>query len=190
MACWNTNYWPHSQSFRFSKSGVGLRICILMSSWAHADAAGSRNHTLKVNHRQKWSGSFLLFIEFLLFSCLVMSNSGTPWNACQISLSFTNSCSLLKLLSVELVMLSNHLILCGPLLLLPLIFPSIYVFSNKSALHQVAKVSELQLQIRYSSEYSSSELISFRIDWLDLLAAWGTLKIYNTTVWKHQFFVI
>ena len=72
---------------------------------------------------------------------------------------------------IELVMPSNHLILCGPLLLLPLIFPSIYVFSNKSALHQVAKVSELQLQIRYSSEYSSSELISFRIDWLDLLAA-------------------
>ena len=93
-------------------------------------------------------------------------------------------------MSIESLIPSNHLILCGPLLLLPLIFPSIYVFSNKSALHQVAKVSELQLQIRYSSEYSSSELISFRIDWLDLLAAWGTLKIYNTTVWKHQFFVI
>ena len=162
MACWNTNYWPHSQSFRFSKSGVGLRICILKSSWAHADAAGSRNHTLKVNHRQKWSGSFLLFIEFLLFSCLVMSNSATPWNACQISLSFTNSCSLLKLLSIESVMSSNHLVLCYPLLLLPSIVPSIRVFSCVLALCiRWPKYWSLSFRISPSNEYSG--LISFRI---------------------------
>ena len=70
----------------------------------------------------------------------------TPWTtACQASLSITNSWSLLKLMSIELVMPSNHLILCCPLLLLPSIFPSIRVFSNESTLHEVAKVLEFQL---------------------------------------------
>ena len=73
--------------------------------------------------------------------------SVTLWTAaCQASLSFTISQNLLKLISIELVMPSSHLILCHPLLLLPSIFPSIRVFSNESALHQVAKVLELQLQ--------------------------------------------
>ena len=86
-----------------------------------------------------------------------------PWTAaCQASLSITNSQSLLNLKS-ELVMQSNHLILCCPLLLLPSIFPSIRVFSNESGfLHQVAKVLELQLQLSPSNEYSG--LISFRMD--------------------------
>ena len=164
MACWNTNYWPHSQSFRFSKSGVGLRICILTSSWAYADASGSRNHTLKVNHRQKWSGSFLLFLEFLLFSCLVMSDSATPWKAaCQISLSFTNSWSLIKLLSiVQSVMSSSHLVLCYPLLLLPSTAPSITVFSCVLALFiRWPKYWSFSFRISPSNEYSG--LISFRI---------------------------
>ena len=97
----------------------------------------------------------------------------TPRTAvCQASLSFTISQILFRLMSIESVMPSNHLLLCCPILLLPPIFPSIRVFSNESALpHQVAKVLELQLQ--YSNEYSG--LISFRIDWFDLLEVQGTL---------------
>ena len=100
----------------------------------------------------------------------------TPWTAAhQASLSITNSWSLPKLTSIELVMSSNQLILCCPLLLPPSIFPSFRVFSNESGfLHQVAKVLELQLQLSPSNEYSG--LISFRIDWFDLLVVQGTLK--------------
>ena len=100
----------------------------------------------------------------------------TPWTAAhQASLSITNSWSLLKLISIELVMLSNHLILCLPLLLLPSIFPSIRVFSNESALHiRWPKYWSFSFNIGPSKEYSG--LISFRMDWLDLLAVQGTLK--------------
>ena len=91
------------------------------------------------------------------------------------SLSIIISWSLLKLMSIELVMPSNHLILCHPLLLLPSIFPSIRVFLNESTLHhQVAQVLEFQLQHQSSNEYSG--LISFRMNWLDLPAVQGTLK--------------
>ena len=111
----------------------------------------------------------------------------TAWTAaCQASLSITNSRSLLKLMSFESVMSSNHLILCRPLLLLPSIFPSIRVFSNESVLH-IRWSKYWSFSIIPSSEYSG--LISFRMDWLDLLAVRGTLKsISNTTVQKHQFF--
>ena len=100
----------------------------------------------------------------------------TPWTAeHQVSLSITNSQNLLKLMSIELVMPSNHLILCCPLLLRPSIFPSIRVFSNESILHhQVVKVLKFHLQ--HQSFQLISGLISFRIDWLDLLACQGTLK--------------
>ena len=100
----------------------------------------------------------------------------TPWAAaCQTFLSITNSRSLLKLRSFELLMLSNHLILCHPLLLLPSVFPSIRVFSNESALHiRWPKYWSFSFSISPSSEYS--RLISFRIDWFDLLAGQGTLK--------------
>ena len=100
----------------------------------------------------------------------------TPWIAAhQASLSFTISQSLLKLMSVESVMPSNHLILCCPLLLLPLIFPSIRVFSNESLLHiRWPKYWSFSFSISPSNEYSG--LISFRMDWLDLLAVQGTLK--------------
>ena len=109
------------------------------------------------------------------------------WTAThQTSLSFTISQSLLKLMSIELVMPSNHLILCR--LLLPSIFPQIRVFSNESVLH-----------IRWSKYWSfsfnispsNSGLISFRIDWLDLFAVQETLRILsNTAVQKHQFFTL
>ena len=100
----------------------------------------------------------------------------TPWTApCQVSLSITNSRSLLKLMSIESVMPSNHLTLCHPLLLLPSIFPSIRVFSNESALRiRWPKYWSFSFNISPSSEHSG--LISFRTDWLDLLAVQGTLK--------------
>ena len=100
----------------------------------------------------------------------------TPWTAArQASLSIANSRSLLKLMSIESVMPSSHLILCHPLLLLPSIFPSIKVFSNESALWiRCAKYWNFSFSISPSNEYS--ELISFRIDWFDLLAVQGTLK--------------
>ena len=100
----------------------------------------------------------------------------TPWTAArQASLSITNSWSLLKLMSIELVMPSNHLILCHPLLFLPSIFPSIRVFSSESVLCiRWPKHWSFSFSISPSNDYSG--LISFRIDWLDLLAVQGTLK--------------
>ena len=100
----------------------------------------------------------------------------TPWTAaCQATLSITNFHSLLKLMSMVSVMPSNHLILCHPLLLLPSIFPNISVFSNKSALHiRWPKYWSFSFSISPFNEHSG--LISFRMDWLDLLAVQGTLK--------------
>ena len=100
----------------------------------------------------------------------------TLWTAAhQASLSMINSQSLLKLMSIESVMPSNHLILCHPLLLLPSVFPSIRVFSNESTLHtRWPKYWHFSFSISSSSEYL--RLISFRMDWLDLLAVQGTLK--------------
>ena len=100
----------------------------------------------------------------------------TPWTtARQASLSITISRSLLKLMPIESVMPSNHLILCHPLLLLPSIFPSIRVFSIESALRmRWPKYWSFSFNISPSNDYAG--LISFRIDWLDLLAVQGTLK--------------
>ena len=111
------------------------------------------------------------------FSHSVVSDSATPWTAAQQALlSITNSRSLLKLLSIELVMPSNHLILCHPLLLPPSVFPSIRVFSNESVLHiSWPQNWSFSLNISPSNEYSG--LISFRMDWMNLLALQGTLKI-------------
>ena len=100
----------------------------------------------------------------------------TPWTALrQASLSITSSQSLLKFMSILSMMPSNHLILCHPLLLLPSLFPSIRVFSNESVLHvRWPKYWSFSFSICPSNEYSG--LISFRMDWLDLLAVQGTLK--------------
>ena len=105
-----------------------------------------------------------------------VSLSATPWTAArQASLSITSSRGLLKLMSIELVMPSNHLILCCPLLLPPSIFPSIRVFSNESVFHiRRPKYWSFSSSISPSNEYTG--LISFRMDWLDLLAVQGTLK--------------
>ena len=108
----------------------------------------------------------------------------TPWTtARQASLSITNSQSLLKLMSIELVMPSNRLILCRPLFLLPFIFPSISVFSSESVLCiRWPKYWGFSFSISPSIEYS--KLISFRMDWLDLLAVQGTLKSSPTPQFK------
>ena len=110
------------------------------------------------------------------FSCSVVSDSATPWTAAyQASLSITNSQSLLKLVSIESVMPSNPLTFCCPLLLQPSIFPNIRVFSNESVLHiRWPKYWSFSFSISPSSEHPG--LISFRMDWLDLLAVQGTLK--------------
>ena len=113
----------------------------------------------------------------------------TPWTTVyQASLSFTISQSLLKLMSIESVMPSNHLILCHPLLLLPSIFPSIRVFSNELALHiRWPKYWSFSFHISPSNEYSG--LISFRLTSLILLLSKGLSKVFSsTTVRKHQFF--
>ena len=112
-----------------------------------------------------------------------------PWTAArQASMSITNLWSLIKLMSIELVMPSNHLILCHPLLLVPSIFPSIRVFSNESVLCiRWPKYWSSSFSTSPSNEYSG--LISFRIDWLDLLAVQGTLKsLLQHCSSKHQFF--
>ena len=110
------------------------------------------------------------------FSHSVLSDSAAPWTtALQDSLSISNSQSLPKLMSIESVMPSNHLILCSPLFLLPSIFSSIRVFSNESALHmRWPKYWSFSFNIGPSNEHQG--LISFRMDWLDLPAVQGTLK--------------
>ena len=127
-------------------------------------------------------------------SCLTFV---TPWNAeCQASVTFTISQNLLRLMSLESVMLSNHLILCRPLLLWPSIFPSIRVFSNESALCiRWLNYWSCSFSIHLSSEYSG--LISFRIDWLDLLAVQGTIKSLlqhhsskPSIIWCPAFFIV
>ena len=118
-----------------------------------------------------------------------MSNSVTPWTAGhQASLSITNSPTLLRLMSIHSVMPSHHLILCCPLLLLPSIFPTIRIFSNESVLHiRWSKSWSFSFSICPSNKYSG--LISFRMDWLDLLVVQGLSRVFlNTTVQKHQFF--
>ena len=134
-----------------------------------------------------------LFVVQLL-SCIQLF--GTPWTAaCQVSLSFTIFQSLLKLTSIESIMPSNHLILCRPLLP-PSIFPRIRVFSNELALRiRWPKYWSFSFSISPSSEYS--RLISFRMDWLDLLAVQGTLKSLlqhhsskTAILWCLAFFMI
>ena len=126
--------------------------------------------------RQQWASFFLLlrFSSVQSLSCVWLFV--TPWTAaCEASLSITNSRSLHKLMSIESVMPSNHLILYHPLLLLPSIFPSIRVFSNGSVLPiRWPKSWSFSFSISPSNEYSV--FISFSIDWLDLLAVQGTLK--------------
>ena len=120
-------------------------------------------------------GQLLNYLQFssVAQSCPTLCDLWTAIH--QASLSITNSQSLLKLKSIKLVMPSNHLILCHPLLLLPSIFPSIRVFSSESVLHiRWPKYWSFSFNISPSNDYSG--LIFFRMDWLDLIAIQGTLK--------------
>ena len=150
----------------------------------------ARAHT----HTHTHTHTFYLSVQF---SCSAMSDFATPWTAAhQASLSITNSQSLLKLMSTESVMPSNHLILCRPFLLLPLIFLSIRVFSNESALCiRWPKYWSFSFSISPFNEHSG--LISFRMDWLDLLAVQGILKSRlqhhsskASVLWCSAFFII
>ena len=138
---------------------VFVQTCVFYFSWVYTSSGTERFSSVQFNHS-------------------VMSNSLRPHEphaACQASLSITSSQSLPKLMSTESMMPSNHLILCRPRLLLPSIFPSIRVFSNETALHiRWPKYWSFSFNISPSNEHSG--LISFRMDWLDLLAIQGTLK--------------
>ena len=151
----------------------------------------------------KMHGSFCLYI---VFSTVQFSSDqlpchvwlfATPWTAAhQAFLSITNSKGLHELMSIRSVMPSNHLIPCRPLLLLPSIFPSIRVFSNESALHIMwPEYWSFSFHISLSNEYSG--LISFRMDWMDLLAVQGTLKSLlqhhsskASIIWHSAFFIV
>ena len=135
------------------------------------------------------------FSSVQLLSCVWLF--ATPWTAArQASLSITNSRSLPKLMSIELMMPSNHFILCRPLLLLPSIFPNIKVFSNESALCiRWPKFWSFSFNFSPSNEHPG--LISFRMDWLDLLAVQGTLKSLlqhhsskASVLWHSAFFIV
>ena len=137
----------------------------------------------------------LLFSSVQWLSCVQLFV--TPWTAaCQVSLSITNSWNLLKLMSIELVMTSDHLILCHPLLFPPSIFPSITVFSNESVLLiRWPKYWSFSFNISPSNEYSG--LIPFRMDWLDVLAVQVILKSLlqhhsskASTLWCSAFFIV
>ena len=138
---------------------------------------------------------FIIFVKLQFSSVQLLSHVQlfvTPWTAAgQAPLSIINSWSLLKLMSIESVIPSNHLILCHPLLLPPSIFPSIRVFTNESALRiRWPKYWSFSFNISSSSEYSG--LISFRMDWIlswISLQSKGLSRVFsNTTVQKHQFF--
>ena len=153
-------------------------------------------------HTQLWppgKSSTPVFFQFssFQFSRSVVSDSATPWTAArQASLSINNFQSLPKLMSIESVMPSNHLILCGPLLLLPSVFPNIRVFSSESVLHiRWPKYWSFSFSISPSNEHSG--LISFRIHGLDLLAVQGTLKSLlqhhsskASVLWCSTFFIV
>ena len=140
---------------------------------------------------------YVLSVQFISVAQSFPKSLATPWNAArQASLFITNSWSLLKLMSIELVLPSSYLILCRPLLLLPLVLPSIRVFSNKSTLHMKwPKYWSFSFSIRPSNEHPG--LISFRMDWLELLAVQGTLKSLlqhhsskASILWRSAFFTV
>ena len=139
--------------------------------------------------------NFLSEVSVQLLNCVQLFS--TSWTAaCQASLSITSSRNWLKLMSIKSVMPSNHLILCHPLLLPPSIFPSVRVFSSESVLCvQWPKYCSFSFSISPSNEYSG--LISFRMDWLDLLAVQGTIKSLlqhhsskASILWCSAFFIV
>ena len=152
---------------------------------------------LKLSYFHKTYTRVYLMVVVIVQSLSHVWLFATPWtSACQASLSFTISWSLLKLMSIESVMPSNHLILCHPLFLPPSIFPSIRVFSNETVLRiRWPKYWSFSFSISPSYEYSG--LISFRIDWFDLLAVQETRKSLlqhhsskASILWCSAFFIV
>ena len=143
---------------------------------------------IKKRKTKAWRQEHTYLLPVQSLSCVLLF--ATLWTAArQASLPINDSQSPPKPMSIELVMPSNHLILCRPLLLLPSIFPSIRIFSNESALRmRWPKYWSFSFNISPFNEHP--ELISFRMDWLSFLAIQGTLKrvFSNTTIQKHQFF--
>ena len=153
-----------------------LHIRILSQIWSKMQA---------MNYISSWSFSAAVFFSSVQFSHSVMSNSATLWAAAhQASLSITNSQSLLKLMSIEPVMPSNHLILCCLLFLPPSICPSIRVFSSESVLC-IKWPNYWSFSFIFSPSNEHSELISFRMDWLDLLAVQGSQESSPTPKFKN-----
>ena len=153
------------------------RVCVALAA-----------HCSEANKQARLVERKVCFLS-VQFSCSVMSNPLWPHGLkhARLRCLFTNSWSLLKPMSIESVMPSSHLILCHPLLL-PSVFPSIRVFSDESVLHiRWPKYWSFSFSISPSNEYS--ELIPFRMDWLDLLSVQEQPRVFsNTTVQKHQFF--
>ena len=176
-----TCYWKVSKRHRSSTRRARPEPFLRLLSpgflhWGEMNTGDVALKTPRAFFQESWKlqeQTLLSFSRVKSLSCVRLF--ATPRTAArQGSLSFTIYQSWLKLISIESVMLSNYIILCCPLLL-PSIFPSIRVFSNESALRiRWPKVLELQFQVSPSNEYSG--LISFRIDWFDLLAVQGTLK--------------
>ena len=166
--------------YYLQQSGHGSNLSVHW--WMDKENVVHIYHGILLSHKKTkimpfaatWVNSKFVISSVQLLSCLWLFV--TPWTAAhQASLSITNSRSLLKLTAIESMMPSNHVILCRPLLLLPSIFPSIRVFSNESVLCiRWPNYCSLSFSISPSNEYSG--LISFRVDWLDLLAVQGTLK--------------
>ena len=157
---------------------------MLLSSWESGQLTSCLQVVSSFAGWGQYPGSHKLFSSVQSLSHVWLFE--TPWTAARhASQSITNSQSPPKLMSIEMVMPSNHLILCRPLLP-PSVFPSIRVFSNESALHiRWPKYWSFSFNISLSNEHPG--LISFRVNWLDLLAVQVTLKIFsNTTVQKHQ----
>ena len=176
-----------------------VRDKVIGKKWSYSDSERSTFHRQSVGQCRGWIEECgLVNVAWLVFIGWVISHANewedysnyfgklssvtqcvwllvTPWTAArQASLSITNSQSLLKLMSIALVMPSNHLILCQPLVLLPSIFPASGLFKWVSSSHQVAKVLDFSSSISPSKKCSG--LISFKMDWLDLLEVQGTLK--------------
>ena len=161
-----------SASQRPYMTSLELTLWRMVRSWKHYLLDQGQQNDSQYHHL--FNIVFEVFSSVQSVSCICFPE--TPWTAaCRASLSITNSWSLLKLISIKLVMPSNHLIICHPLLLPPSIFPSIRVFSNESALLiRWPEYWSFSFSISPSNEHSG--LISFRMDWLDLLTVQGTLK--------------
>ena len=168
------NFSKSSNSKRYNEKGYGTPKRTFLTFWFHwmtPDIATGKQ-------QQQKTSVFILFLKHISsvqFSHSVMSDSVTPLQARQASLSITSSQSPPKPMSIELVMPSNYLILCCPLLFLPSIFPSIRVFSNESSL-RIRWPKYWSFSFNISPSNKNPGLISFRMDFLDLLAVQGTLK--------------